>query len=576
MAGIDGEQLQELIEPLVHRELLEFESDPRSPERGQYRFVQSMIREVAYGRLTRDERRVRHLRAAEFLAALGERELAGAVAGHHMAAHRVTDDVKDLTDEAGAALSDAADRAARLHSHPQALAMIEQALAFTIEPEAGAALWQRAARSASALAKHELAIDYACKALDWYREHGDPADIANAAALVGEELCNAFRAPDAIEVLEPIVGADSDLTESAVVVAGSQLARAYLMALRDADAAAMTDRVIGPAERFDLIPIVVDTIITRGTALGNIGRMHEAIALLQGATRTAQDHDLPLAEMRAAHNLGHLLAFDDHVGAMEACRTGMEQADRLGEVRFLDPFTWAVAEYLDRDGRFEEGKALRDEVRDRVELPASSLLWYELTDLMVRVQRGDASAIDPAFDALHRSLDEANPQSQASVPGARAKLHLLAGRFEEAYDDVMYVKEAHWFPTHLGVALSAAAMLGDVERVEAVAEALRSSPARGRLLGSLADVASGTVAALNGRIDEAVAAFASALAFRYLRLDRAELQALFASLVGRGVPEARRASDTAFEVFSEAGATAYLDLYASGMPPVDERRAATG
>jgi hypothetical protein len=54
--------------------------------------------------------------------------------------------------------------------------------------------------------------------------------------------------------------------------------------------------------------------------------------------------------------------------------------------------------------------------------------------------------------------------------------------------------------------------------------------------------------------------FTSALGFPFLRLDRAKLQALFATLVGRDIPEARKASDAAFETFTETGATAYLDL----------------
>ena len=38
------------LDGLVRSELLEVESDPRSPERGQYRWVQAMIKEVVYGR----------------------------------------------------------------------------------------------------------------------------------------------------------------------------------------------------------------------------------------------------------------------------------------------------------------------------------------------------------------------------------------------------------------------------------------------------------------------------------------------------------------------------------------------
>jgi hypothetical protein len=236
--------------------------------------------------------------------------------------------------------------------------------------------------------------------------------------------------------------------------------------------------------------------------------------------------------------------------------------------------SWAVSDYLDRDGRFDEGQALRDEVRDRFELPASSSRWYELTDLTIRVLRGDAAAIDPAYDAARGSVDDANPQAQASVASALANLNLLTGRLEAAYEAVMSIEAGHRFAEHLLIAATAAALLGDTDRLQAVAEAVASTPKRGRMVSSIAAAASGALAALRGDTEEAVARLSEALAFGYLRLDRAKLQALFAALVGRDQPEARRASDAAFEVFTEVGATACLDLYAAGLPPAGEQRAA--
>ena len=56
------------------------EADPRSPERGQYAFVQGIIREVAYGMLSKADRRARHLAVAHHFEAAGDDELAGVVA----------------------------------------------------------------------------------------------------------------------------------------------------------------------------------------------------------------------------------------------------------------------------------------------------------------------------------------------------------------------------------------------------------------------------------------------------------------------------------------------------------------
>jgi hypothetical protein len=79
-------ELEPRLRALVRRELLTLQADPRSPERGQYAFVQALIREVAYNTLARRDRKSRHLAAARFFEALGSDELAGALAGHYLAA----------------------------------------------------------------------------------------------------------------------------------------------------------------------------------------------------------------------------------------------------------------------------------------------------------------------------------------------------------------------------------------------------------------------------------------------------------------------------------------------------------
>ena len=89
LAAVSGEEpvrLQARLRDLAKSELITQEIDPRSPERGMYGFVQALIREVAYGTLAKRDRRSRHLAAARFFESLGEDELAGALAGHYIAA----------------------------------------------------------------------------------------------------------------------------------------------------------------------------------------------------------------------------------------------------------------------------------------------------------------------------------------------------------------------------------------------------------------------------------------------------------------------------------------------------------
>jgi class 3 adenylate cyclase/tetratricopeptide (TPR) repeat protein len=577
MIGLPISRVEGLLEPLVHREVLEIESDPRSPQRGRYRFVQSMIREVAYQRLTREERRVRHIRAAEYLDGLGEIELAGAIASHYMDAHRVSDDAagdSPLAAEAATALSEAAARAAGLHSHEQALSMIEHALSLEVDPAEQVSLWQRAARSAGALAHHDVAIDYARRALDWHQQNGTADSTAEAAWLVGNVLSHAYRPIDAIPVLEPIVAADPDLGATSTVRVAAELARAYLLALRDAEAAEMSDRAIARAEQAGLEETVVDLLITRGTALGDLGRLHEAIALLQGASEIARSRDLPVAEMRADNNLGHLLAWHDHEAALHACRRGMEMANRLGDVRFIASFTWAVAAYLDLDGQFEEARRIRDDVREKVELPEQSYLWYERMDLTAAAIQGDKIAADTALDLAQRMVDSNNPQSQAASPVQRAELLWLAGEFEAAFEQALEIEHNSPLPDNYLIAFYAAAMLRDRDKLERVADGLDRCRARGRLVTVLELSVAGSLAALDGRTDEAVGEFSEALGLGLLRLERARAQALFAAVVGRDVAQARQAGDAAHEVFVEVGADAYIELLAPGLPTEAGERAA--
>ena len=51
VSGIDEPDLEPRLRGLVRRELLAVEGNPRSPERGQYAFVQALVREVAYNTL---------------------------------------------------------------------------------------------------------------------------------------------------------------------------------------------------------------------------------------------------------------------------------------------------------------------------------------------------------------------------------------------------------------------------------------------------------------------------------------------------------------------------------------------
>ena len=98
--------------------------DPRSPERGQYGFVQALIREVAYGTLAQARSAGAAPGAARYFETLGDDELAGVLAAHYLAAHQAAPEGAEgeaVAVQAKLALRGAAERARALGSHEQVL-----------------------------------------------------------------------------------------------------------------------------------------------------------------------------------------------------------------------------------------------------------------------------------------------------------------------------------------------------------------------------------------------------------------------------------------------------------------------
>ena len=85
VSGLPEAQIEPILAALVAKEVLTVQADPRSPERGQYAFLQDLVRTVAYETLPKKDRKAMHLRVAEFLQrawGVDEAELVEVVASH--------------------------------------------------------------------------------------------------------------------------------------------------------------------------------------------------------------------------------------------------------------------------------------------------------------------------------------------------------------------------------------------------------------------------------------------------------------------------------------------------------------
>src|SRR6185312_6809973 len=190
VGGRPEEELAPLLAGLVRKEVLGVQADPRSPEHGQYGFLQDLVRHVAYETISHRDRRARHLAAARLLAeGLGDEEVAEVVASHLLEASRLApeaDDAGEIRAQACDALVRAGDRAGLLGAAAEAQRYYEQAAELAQTPLAAAALADRAGQMAWLAGDAVRARTLYDDAIAGYESEGESRPAARASARLAE------------------------------------------------------------------------------------------------------------------------------------------------------------------------------------------------------------------------------------------------------------------------------------------------------------------------------------------------------------------------------------------------------
>ena len=98
------EEVRGILQGLVAKQIVAFNDDRLSSERGQYHFLQGLLRTTAYGTLSRRDRKSRHLAVARHLQeAWGDEapELAEVLAAHFLDAAGAEPDAADAAADPG-------------------------------------------------------------------------------------------------------------------------------------------------------------------------------------------------------------------------------------------------------------------------------------------------------------------------------------------------------------------------------------------------------------------------------------------------------------------------------------------
>ncbi|NNL68591.1 MAG: AAA family ATPase, partial [Acidimicrobiia bacterium] len=564
------EELEGRLSALIKLELLDLEDDPRSPERGQYGFVQSLIREVAYHRLPRQERRAKHLAAADHYETMNDPELAGVISGHYMGAFEATpegDERVALIGQAIRSLTDAADRAVELHSHSQAMALLDDAIEMALDEETRAELRLKAAESATKHGEVERGLAYLDACLEHFAGAGNTNGVRRAATEKSELLNSYFRSPDAVAAIEDVY-ADLEAVDDPVAVGvAAEAARGFALTQRVEAATAAVDRLLPAAARFGLTRITLDALITKATAVGFAGRTVEAFAILRGVAEESELRGLLHENGRALNNLSSLLFVGDPVQSLEIAERLGEIGRRLGDLGWMVRNAIGIAFSYISDGRYDDALAAIAEFPDE-QLDPFNHATVEYQRRVIQHLQGPTSpaVVDDIVEVLAFYSEDTDPQLQAWHQSTVAQLKADLGLWDEAFEIGMQV-DVGFDLSGLYIAAQAAAWSRDLDRLKMVAHRLDESPIPAHALNGYIEAAT---AALEGDVARASELFGALLdeqSRKQLGSFLTQFRATFAMLVGQDDPAAAQAARDADEWLTRTGTATLRSLWAEGLPP---------
>ncbi len=474
----------------------------------------------------------------------------------------------------------AAERAIALGSYDQALAFLEQVLGITSDPGDTAELLERAGEAAAAGGRNETAEAHLRQAISARRELGDRAAVARASAALGRTFIDANQISEALALLERAATEFADLAADPTGIAlGGQLARAYFLTSDQRRAVEVADRVLEAAEHAELAAVLADTLVTRGSALEELGRPIEGLALLTAGQELAEEHGLGPTVVRALTNRSAFGGARDPRAALELVRAGLTRARRLGLRSYDDVLLGNAANNALRTGDWSwaivELEAALAEESEALDRPR--LLWGEAR---LRAVRGEP--IEDQVAELRRLVaDISDPQQLSLAPDVAAFAAFAAGRLDDARTAWLRAADlwANSWPgglaTSLPRAARAALWAGDAAAASDDLAVLDAGGVHGPAIVADRRTIQAGITALEGRPADALTLYREALrAWRDLGLawDEALCGLDMATLLNPTEPEVRAAAQAAREILVRLEAAPFLARLDAAM---ERRRVST-
>jgi class 3 adenylate cyclase/predicted ATPase len=436
LTGLSEAELEPLLHTLVRKEMLSIQADPRSPERGQYSFLQDLVKRVAYDTLSKRERKAKHIAAAEFLWSLSgaeEQEAVEVVASHYLDAYASAPDdpdAKEIRAKAREMLVRAGERAASLAANTEAQHAYERAIELADDALVQAQLHDRAGSAAATGARADEASAHFERSIALFDAAGATHPAARVSARLAEIHWDRGRLEHGLETMERSLAllTEEEPDEDLAALA-AQVGRFRYFAGDAELASQQIETALALAEALSLPEVLSQALNTKALLLLAQGRRSESSALLRHALEVALEHDKPSAALRAFYNLADAVwsCGDRYEEGADTVRQGLALARKVGS-RYWEWSFLGFGYPLYALGAWDDVLAMRDELPKgdwtQARLAYGSLLSSAVPVCVHRGRLDEAKRMVAAVAEFERSADV---QERCYYGCARAHILLAEG-----------------------------------------------------------------------------------------------------------------------------------------------------
>jgi predicted ATPase len=443
VSGVPPAELQSMLTELVRKEVLSVQADPRSPERGQYGFLQDLVKRVAYETLSKRDRKERHLAvAAWYESSWGgeEGDVVEVIAAHYLEAYNLApqdSDADQVRDRAAAVLFQAGEHAASLAANAEAERYFEQAARLVPESARQAEMHERAGQMAARAGRYAVATGHLERAIALYESENLPHPAARALSRLGLLESVSGQLDQSVQRMERAFAVlASDAPDEDLATLAVRLGSLLHFKGDTETSARRIEAALDIAEKLGLPEVLSQALNVKAMLAMQHRHGEEAMALYAHALKLGLDNDLPTATIRAHFNFADLLCHRDrYVEALEHYRSALALSRKIGDRSYERSTIAELAFNLARVGSWDEAAEFAASIEEEEVRSAPGDLLSLLAFAEIYIDRGQTAEVEDLLSWTAQLAGADDWQARSSYLASRASLRRAQDRNAEALAD---------------------------------------------------------------------------------------------------------------------------------------------